>query len=48
MYFKHITLENVGPIENLDFEFPINEEGTPKPVFLWVKMAQERALCCRI
>lgn len=33
MYFKHITLENVGPIEKLDFEFPINEDGTPKPVF---------------
>jgi hypothetical protein len=33
MYFKHITLENIGPIESLDFEFPINEDGTPKPVF---------------
>lgn len=30
MYFKNIYFENVGPIENLNVEFPI-EDGTPKP-----------------
>jgi len=34
MYFKHITLKNVGPIEKIDYDFPFNNDGNPKPLLL--------------
>lgn len=34
MYIKRALLENVGPISLLDYEFPFNEGGKPKPVIL--------------
>jgi AAA domain, putative AbiEii toxin, Type IV TA system len=34
MYFKHITLRNVGPIEAIDYPFPFNHDGNPKPLII--------------
>lgn len=34
MYVKRILLENVGPIPKLDYEFPFDSEGNPKPLVL--------------
>jgi hypothetical protein len=34
MYLKTCLYENIGPIEFLDFDFPFNENGTPKPLVL--------------
>ena len=34
MYVKRIVLENVGPIQKIDYEFPFEPEGNPKPVVL--------------
>ncbi len=34
MLFTRIKLENVGPISNIDIEFPKNENGDPKPLVL--------------
>lgn len=32
MHFTSIELENVGPIDTLNFEFPVNDDGNPKPI----------------
>lgn len=34
MYIKKITLENVGPISNLEIELPFHENDKPKPIVL--------------
>jgi hypothetical protein len=34
MYFKHITLRNVGPIEKINYDFPFSNDGNPKPLIL--------------
>jgi predicted ATP-binding protein involved in virulence len=34
MYFKNITLKNVGPIENINYDFEFNDDGNPKPLIL--------------
>ena len=34
MYFKHITLKNVGPIEKINYDFPFSNDGHPKPLIL--------------
>jgi hypothetical protein len=34
MYFKHITLRNIGPIETIDYDFSFNETGNPKPLII--------------
>lgn len=34
MYFKNITLINVGPIENINYEFSFNNDDNPKPLIL--------------
>jgi len=34
MYFKSIKVENVGPIEDLDFSFEFCDEGNPKPLVI--------------
>ena len=32
MYIRDCHIENVGPIQSLDLQFPLREDGTPKPV----------------
>lgn len=34
MYIKQLKIENYGAIENIDYAFPFNVDGTPKPVIL--------------
>lgn len=34
MYVKHIELENVGPIEYLDYALPYTDDKNPKPVIV--------------
>lgn len=34
MYARRIQITNYGPIEQLDIEFPFDDEGRPKPVVL--------------
>lgn len=34
MYAKKLIFENVGPIQNGEFEFPFSQAGNPKPVVL--------------
>jgi len=34
MYFKHITLRNVGPIEKINYDFQFSNDGNPKPLIL--------------
>ena len=34
MYFKKISLRNVGPIEKLDYEFQFHNSDNPKPLIL--------------
>lgn len=34
MYARRIQITNYGPIEQLDIEFPFDEQGRPKPVVL--------------
>jgi AAA domain, putative AbiEii toxin, Type IV TA system len=34
MYFKHITLKNIGPIKSIDYDFPFSADGNPKPTIL--------------
>jgi len=34
MYVRDCHIENVGPIQSLDLQFPLREDGTPKPVVL--------------
>ncbi|PSB18914.1 hypothetical protein C7B61_01685 [filamentous cyanobacterium CCP1] len=34
MYFKHITLRNVGPIEKIGYDFLFSNDGNPKPLIL--------------
>ena len=34
MYFKNICLINVGPIEELHYDFQFNDSGNPKPLIL--------------
>ncbi|NER93717.1 MAG: AAA family ATPase [Symploca sp. SIO1B1] len=34
MYFRKLKLINVGPIEKIDYSFPFDSEGSPKPVIL--------------
>lgn len=34
MYFKHITLKNVGSIPELKYDFPFASGGNPKPIIL--------------
>lgn len=34
MYFKQITLRNVGPIEKINYDFPFSNDGNPKPLIL--------------
>jgi len=34
MYFKHISLRNVGPIEKINYDFPFTNDGNPKPLIL--------------
>ena len=34
MYIKKLLLENIGPISKLEYEFPFNEMGDPKPVVI--------------
>lgn len=34
MYIKHLLFENVGPIQYIDYTFPFDDEGKPKPVVL--------------
>ncbi len=34
MYLKKIILENVGPIENLEFMPQFSGEGNPKPIIV--------------
>jgi predicted ATP-binding protein involved in virulence len=34
MYFKNITLRNVGPIENINYDFKFNDDGNPQPLIL--------------
>ena len=34
MYFKHISLRNVGPIEKINYDFPFSNDGNPKPLIL--------------
>jgi energy-coupling factor transporter ATP-binding protein EcfA2 len=34
MYFKHITLKNVGSIPELKYDFPFASDGNPKPIIL--------------
>lgn len=34
MYFKDIILKNVGPIEELSYNFPFVDNGKPKPLIL--------------
>jgi AAA domain, putative AbiEii toxin, Type IV TA system len=34
MYFKNITLRNIGPIENINYDFEFNDDGNPKPLIL--------------
>lgn len=32
MYVRDCHIENVGPIQSLDLQFPLREDGTPRPV----------------
>ncbi len=34
MYFKHITLKNVGSIPELKYDFPFTSDGNPNPIIL--------------
>lgn len=34
LYLTNVILENIGPIEKLELEFPFNENGQPVPVVL--------------
>jgi len=34
MYVRDCHIENVGPIQSLDLQFPLREDGTPKPIVL--------------
>ena len=34
MYLKNLLLENVGPIQRLEYELPFDREGNPKPVIM--------------
>jgi len=34
MYFKHISLRNVGPIEKINYDFLFTNDGNPKPLIL--------------
>lgn len=34
MYFKNITLRNVGPIEKINYDFSFSNDGNPKPLIL--------------
>lgn len=34
MYFKNIEIENIGPIDHLKINFPLNESGAPKPLII--------------
>lgn len=34
MYLKNIHIENVGPIDEVKIDFPINQEGNPLPVII--------------
>jgi AAA domain, putative AbiEii toxin, Type IV TA system len=34
MYFKNVTLKNVGPIEDINYSFSFNDDGHPKPLIL--------------
>lgn len=34
MYIKKLLIENYGAIESIDYAFPFNVDGTPKPVIL--------------
>jgi predicted ATP-binding protein involved in virulence len=34
MYLKNLLLENVGPIQRLEYELPFDPEGNPKPVII--------------
>ena len=34
MYFKHISLRNVGPIEKINYDFPFTNDENPKPLIL--------------
>lgn len=34
MYFKHIILRNIGPIDPINYNFPFNDDGNPKPLII--------------
>lgn len=38
MYIKEIDVENLGPLEKANIKFSFNEDGSPKPLILVVRM----------
>lgn len=34
MYLKRISIENTGPIDHINFEYPFDSDGNPQPIIL--------------